>query len=116
MGMLDGKAVIVTGAGRDIGREAALPAALERPATRDLLEGSCDAAGQVPCRVDGGLECFGRPIGASGQNTVCEVDPQPRGGADQLQPKAPCWATTNDLRGCPSRSILATSAIGAYGG
>jgi hypothetical protein len=68
------------------------------------------------CRVDSGLEWFGRPIAASSPSTVCEVDPQPRGGADQLQPKAPCWATTNDLRGCPSRSILATSAIGAYGG
>ena len=114
--MLDGKAVIVTGAGRDIGRDIALLTAAERPATRDLLDGFCDAAGQLPCRGDSGLECFGRSIGASGPSMVCEVDPQPRGGADQRQPKAPCWGTTHDLRGCPSRNIMAISAIGAYGG
>jgi acetyl-CoA C-acetyltransferase len=116
MGMLDGKAVIVTRAGRDIGRDAALPAAPERPATRDLLDGSCDAAGQVTCRVDSGLECFGRPIGASGPSMVGQMDPQLQGDADQRQPKAPSGGTPRDLGSFPSRSILATSAIGACGG
>lgn len=68
------------------------------------------------CRVDSGLRWFGRPIGASGPSTVCEVGPQPRGREDECLPKAPSRGTTHDLGGCPSRKTWAISAIGAYGG
>jgi acetyl-CoA C-acetyltransferase len=33
---------------------------------RDVLDGVFDADGAVPCQIDGGLKCFGHPIGASG--------------------------------------------------
>ena len=35
-------------------------------AWRDVMDGGFDRDGQVPCQIDGGLKCFGHPIGASG--------------------------------------------------
>ena len=32
---------------------------------KDVMNGFYDADGQVPCQIDGGLKCFGHPIGAS---------------------------------------------------
>jgi acetyl-CoA C-acetyltransferase len=90
---------------------ADLQLALEGAAILGLLDGFCDAAaGQVRGRVDSGLECFGRPIGASGPSMVCEMDPQRQGRAGQRQPEAPSGGTPRVLGGFPSRKILATSA------
>src|SRR3546814_5565768 len=33
---------------------------------KDVLDGRFDADGKNPCQIDGGLKCFGHPIGASG--------------------------------------------------
>ena len=33
---------------------------------KDVLDGFYDADGKIPCQIDGGLKCFGHPIGASG--------------------------------------------------
>src|SRR3546814_1579811 len=33
---------------------------------KDVLDGRFDADGQTTCQIDGGLKCFGHPIGASG--------------------------------------------------
>ncbi len=35
-------------------------------AMQDIMDGFYDSDGQVPCQIDGGLKCFGHPIGASG--------------------------------------------------
>ena len=35
-------------------------------APHDILDGRYDADGAIPCQIDGGLKCFGHPIGASG--------------------------------------------------
>ncbi len=35
-------------------------------AVRDIMDGCYDADGGIPCQIDGGLKCFGHPIGASG--------------------------------------------------
>jgi acetyl-CoA acetyltransferase len=35
-------------------------------APKDIMDGFFDREGTVPCQVDGGLKCFGHPIGASG--------------------------------------------------
>ena len=37
----------------------------EGAAVRDVLDGRYDADGAVPCQIDGGLKCFGHPVGAS---------------------------------------------------
>jgi len=38
----------------------------------DVLDGFYDAGGRVPCQIDGGLKCFGHPIGASGLRMIYE--------------------------------------------
>jgi acetyl-CoA C-acetyltransferase len=39
-------------------------------AYEDIMNGFFDLDGQVPCQVDGGLKCFGHPIGASGLRMI----------------------------------------------
>ena len=37
---------------------------------RDIMDGFYDLDGRIPCQVDGGLKCFGHPIGASGLRMI----------------------------------------------
>ena len=37
---------------------------------KDVLNGFFDADGQLPCKIDGGLKCFGHLIGASGLRMI----------------------------------------------
>lgn len=39
----------------------------------DVMSGFFDLNGTIPCQVDGGLKCFGHPIGASGLRMVYAV-------------------------------------------
>ena len=36
----------------------------------DVMNGFYDLDGEIPCQVDGGLKCFGHPIGASGLRMI----------------------------------------------
>ena len=36
------------------------------------MDGFFDADGGLPCQIDGGLKCFGHPIGASGLRMAYE--------------------------------------------
>src|SRR5690606_16789359 len=54
-------------------------------ATFDILEGRYDRDGAIPCQVDGGLKCFGHPIGASGLRMVYEIYLQVLGRAGGRQ-------------------------------
>lgn len=87
----------------------------EGTAIRDVLDGFYDAEGRVPCQIDGGLKCFGHPIGASGLRMVYEMYLQLQGRAGQRQLKAPTWGVTHNLGGFPSQNVAAISVIGAYG-
>jgi acetyl-CoA C-acetyltransferase len=87
----------------------------EGTAIRDVLDGFYDAEGKVPCQIDGGLKCFGHPIGASGLRMVYEMYLQLQGRAGQRQLKAPTWGVTHNLGGFPSQNVAAISVIGAYG-
>ena len=42
-------------------------------AWRDVRDGRFDFDGQNPCQVDGGLKCFGHPVGASGLRMAYEI-------------------------------------------
>ena len=42
-------------------------------AYEDIMSGFFDLNGKIPCQVDGGLKCFGHPIGASGLRMVYAV-------------------------------------------
>ena len=55
--------------------------------------------GQIPCQTDGGLKCFGHPIGATGCRMLYEVTKQLQGRADGLQVKDPKLGLTHNLGG-----------------
>jgi acetyl-CoA C-acetyltransferase len=87
----------------------------EGKAIGDVLDGYYDAAGKVPCQIDGGLKCFGHPIGASGLRMVYEMYLQLSGRAGPRQLGAPTWGVTHNLGGFPSQNVSSVSVIGAYG-
>jgi acetyl-CoA C-acetyltransferase len=49
---------------------------------KDVEEGFFDLDGKIPCESDGGLKCFGHPIGASGIRMVYEIYKQLQGKAE----------------------------------
>jgi hypothetical protein len=48
----------------------------EGGAIKDVMNGFYDSDGQIPCQIDGGLKCFGHPIGASGIRMLHEINLQ----------------------------------------
>jgi acetyl-CoA C-acetyltransferase len=87
----------------------------EGTAIRDVLDGFYDADGQVPCQIDGGLKCFGHPIGASGLRMVYEMYLQLSGRAGERQRPAPVWGMTHNLGGFPSQNVSSVTIVGQYG-
>ncbi len=51
-------------------------------ARRDVEAGFFDLDGTIPCQSDGGLKCFGHPIGASGIRMAYEIYKQLQGRAE----------------------------------
>lgn len=51
-------------------------------AREDVESGFYDLDGKIPCQSDGGLKCFGHPIGASGIRMVYEIYKQLQGKAE----------------------------------
>jgi acetyl-CoA C-acetyltransferase len=84
-------------------------------AWKDSLNGMYDRDGQVPCQVDGGLKCFGHPIGASGLRMLYEMYLQLLGRADKRQLDNPKIGLTHNLGGFPFQNICAISIIGKHG-
>ena len=54
-------------------------------AVHDVLDGRYDRDGVIPCQVDGGLKCFGHPIGATGLRMAYEIYLQLLGRAGDRQ-------------------------------
>lgn len=84
----------------------------EGEAPKDILNGKFDAGGDVPCQIDGGLKCFGHPIGASGLRMAYEVYNQINGRAGDRQLKEPTMGLTHNLGGIPNRNICSVSVFG----
>jgi len=82
-------------------------------AWRDVLDGMFDADGKVPCQLDGGLKCFGHPIGASGLRMIYENYLQllGRAGGRQLH-TSPSLALSHNIGGQPSENVCAVAIIG----
>jgi len=55
---------------------------LSGKAREDIEDGFYDLDGKIPCQSDGGLKCFGHPIGASGIRMVYEIYKQLQGKAE----------------------------------
>ena len=87
----------------------------EGSAIRDVLDGFYDADGKVPCQIDGGLKCFGHPIGASGLRMIYEMYLQMNGRAGERQTGDPVFGMTHNLGGFPSQNVSALTIVGQYG-
>jgi acetyl-CoA C-acetyltransferase len=84
----------------------------EGRAVYDVLDGVYDADGALPCQIDGGLKCFGHPIGASGLRMAYEIYLQLRGRAGERQLPSPALGMTHNLGGIPSRNVASVSVFG----
>lgn len=84
-------------------------------AVRDVLDGVFDADGAVPCQIDGGLKCFGHPVGASGIRMLYEIYLQLQGRAGVRQLAAPKTGLIHNLGGQPSQNVCSISIVGLEG-
>ena len=66
----------------------------------------------TPSQADGGLKCFGHPIGASGLRMVYEVYKQLQQKAGPRQIKNPALGLTHNLGGFPSSSVVSVAIFG----
>ncbi len=82
---------------------------------RDVMDGFYDADGGVPCQIDGGLKCFGHPIGASGLRMLYEMYLQLQGRAGERQLKDPVFGMTHNLGGAPASNVCSVAIIGQEG-
>ncbi|MGR8919051.1 MAG: acetyl-CoA acetyltransferase [Gammaproteobacteria bacterium] len=79
-----------------------------------VLDGRFDADGEVPCQIDGGLKCFGHPIGASGLRMAYEMYLQLLGRAGERQLDSPSLGLTHNLGGHPFRNVASVSVLGLH--
>ena len=85
----------------------------EGQAVKDVMDGFYDADGPVPCQIDGGLKCFGHPIGASGLRMLYEMYLQLQGRADKRQLKNPSIGLPHNLGGQPANNVCSVAIIGS---
>jgi len=79
----------------------------------DIDNGFFELGGDGPkINTDGGLKCFGHPIGASGVRMIYEVYKQLQGKADQRQVKNVKLGMTHNLGGQPGSFTCAISIWG----
>jgi acetyl-CoA C-acetyltransferase len=81
-------------------------------AKQDIDEGFYELDGKIACQPDGGLKCFGHPIGASGLRMLYEMYLQLKGRAGERQRKDPKLGLTHNLGGFPGMSICSVAIIG----
>lgn len=84
-------------------------------AVRDIMDGFFDRDGSIPCQPDGGLKCFGHPIGASGLRMLYEMYLQLLNRAGDRQLPDPRYGLTHNLGGMPYMNIASVTIVGRYG-
>jgi acetyl-CoA C-acetyltransferase len=88
----------------------------EGGAVRDVMDGFYDAGGGIPCQIDGGLKCFGHPIGASGLRMAYEMYLQLQGRAGARQHGDVRLGLTHNLGGTPSSNVACVGIFGRLSG
>jgi acetyl-CoA C-acetyltransferase len=78
----------------------------------DIDAGFYELDGRIPCQPDGGLKCFGHPIGASGLRMVYEMYKQLQGKAGPRQIKNSRLGLTHNLGGQPPQSVCSVCIVG----
>ena len=85
----------------------------ERGRAKDDIEaGAFTLAGDLPVNTDGGLKCFGHPLGASGLRMMYEVYKQMQGKAGPRQVKNPRLGLTHNLGGNAGAGIGCCVVVG----
>jgi len=84
-----------------------------RGRAKDYIEnGTFTLEGELPVNADGGLKCFGHPIGASGLRMMYEVYKQLQGKAGPRQVKNPKLGLTHNLGGIPGGGVCSVCIVG----
>lgn len=78
----------------------------------DIDAGFFGLDGGLPVNTDGGLKCFGHPIGATGLRMIYEVYEQLQGKASDRQLKKVKLGLTHNLGGTPGAMTSAVSIFG----
>ena len=81
-------------------------------AGNDVRDGFFDLDGKIPCQPDGGLKCFGHPIGASGLRMMYEMYKQFQGKAGDRQIKDPKIGLTHNMGGFPAMNLISVNIVG----
>jgi acetyl-CoA C-acetyltransferase len=80
-------------------------------AREDIEEGVFTLEGEIPVNTDGGLKCFGHPLGASGLRMLYEVYKQLQDRADRRQIKNARLGLAHAFGGTPVDSGVSTVII-----
>jgi acetyl-CoA C-acetyltransferase len=78
----------------------------------DIESGLFAREGALPSQADGGLKCFGHPIGASGLRMIYEVYKQLQQKAEARQIGNPHLGLTHNLGGFPGSSVVSVAIFG----
>jgi acetyl-CoA C-acetyltransferase len=81
-------------------------------AKEDIEAGTFTLKGELPVNTDGGLKCFGHPLGASGLRMMYEVYKQLQGKAGPRQIKNPHLGLTHNLGGNAGTGICSCLIVG----
>ncbi len=80
--------------------------------SEDIEAGTFTLNGSLPVNTDGGLKCFGHPIGATGLRMMYEVYKQLQGKAGPRQVKNPRLGLTHNQGGEPGAATVSVLVAG----
>ncbi len=79
---------------------------------QDLEAGTFNIGGEIPVNTDGGLKCFGHPVGATGLRMIFELWLQLRGKAGARQIKNARTGIAQNYGGLPGGGISGMVVLG----
>jgi acetyl-CoA C-acetyltransferase len=78
----------------------------------DIESGTFELGGKLPVQPDGGLKCFGHPIGATGLRMMYEIYKQLQGKAGPRQIENPKLGLTHNMGGHPAFATVSCLVVG----
>ena len=78
----------------------------------DIEAGTLQLDGELPVQPDGGLKCFGHPIGATGIRMIYERYLQLQGRADKRQIKDPKLGLAHNMGNAPYAPVVSVCIAG----
>lgn len=81
-------------------------------AKEDVDAGFFELGGKIPSETDGGLKCFGHPLGASGIRMIYEEYNQLKGRCGPRQVKNPRLGLAQNLGGWPPQALVSVCIVG----